>query len=413
MKLRLLITTAVAVSMVLAQAGAKTPVPVGLSPEQRAAYLQDKPADAQRLFARVVDDGENSAVLNDARAALAAFQLGDSKSAAAALDDARTPIEAVFSDTPDAKKARSIWSKESSKRFLGEGYERAMVYYYRGLIFLEAGDYENAAASFRGGQLQDALTEDVANSQDFASLAYLRGWAGKCGGMATVAEESFAEAQKLKPELKAPLATENTLLIVESGGAPVKVGEGKYKETLTFQQNDAPFASSFSLNGQAVPAVEAEDLFWQATSRGHRQMDTLLSNKAKTKEGTAAVGSAAISVGAAMMQQSYLSNNNDMAGLGGMAMLGGLFASAMAAKMTPAADTRQWDNLPYKIYLHPVAVSGADAPRVAFTGADGASTPAFVRTLGTPACQVIWARTKSALDVPDMAPGVTPPKGKK
>ncbi|MGE3301942.1 MAG: hypothetical protein AB7M12_02385 [Hyphomonadaceae bacterium] len=403
-----------AVAMMLAPAAiAKTaPEPV-VTPEAKAAYLQDKPADAQRLFAHVLDDGQNAAVLNQMRSALAAFQLGDSKIAATTLDEARTPIEAVFSDTDDAKKARSVWSKEASKRFLGEGYERAMVYYYRGLLFLEAGDYENAAASFKGGQLQDALTENVENSQDFASLAYLRGWAGKCAGEATVAEESFAEAARLKPALTAPDAAANTLVIFETGGAPEKVGEGKYKETLTYQESDIAPAASFAVNDAPAAAVEAEDLFWQATSRGHRQMDTLLSNKAKTKAGTAATGQALTTVGAAMMQQSYFSNNNNMAAMGGVAMLGGLFASAMAAKMTPAADIRQWDNLPQKVYLYPMTLT-ADAPvKVVATGADGVASEAIVRVLGQPNCRVVWARTNSALNVPDMAPGVTVQQGKR
>ncbi|MGE3301578.1 MAG: PDZ domain-containing protein [Hyphomonadaceae bacterium] len=362
MQTRTVLQAALLAALMAAPAAAKPASEQQQAAAEREAYLADKPPTLRVLFAHVIDDGETSAVLNEVRSALAAFEMGETRVAAGAFDDARGAIESVFSDTPDAKKARSVWSKESSKRFLGEGYERAMVYYYRGLLFFEAGDFENAAAAFKGGQLQDALTENVENSQDFASLAYLRGWAGKCGGMASVAEESFAEAQRLKPALAPPTADDNTLFIIETGGAPVKVGEGKYQETLTYEENAAPLYGVFSVNGAQIAAVEAEDLFWQATSRGHRQMDTLLSNKAKTKAGTAAAGQAMATVGAAMAQQSYFSGNNNMAGAGGALMLGGLLASAMAAKMTPAADLRRWDNLPQKLYFHAAKLEGAAPP---------------------------------------------------
>ena len=48
-----------------------------------------------------------------------------------------------------------------------------MAYYYRGVLYLRDGDYENARASFKGGMLQDGFAEEEQNRSDFALLSFL------------------------------------------------------------------------------------------------------------------------------------------------------------------------------------------------------------------------------------------------
>ena len=55
-------------------------------------------------------------------------------------------------------------------------YKR-QFYYYRGLLYLRAGDYENARAAFRQGQMQDAFAEAEQYQCDFAIMLFLEAWA--------------------------------------------------------------------------------------------------------------------------------------------------------------------------------------------------------------------------------------------
>ncbi|MFP3441488.1 hypothetical protein R0K18_27540, partial [Pantoea sp. SIMBA_133] len=89
-----------------------------------------------------------------------AYRAGYRQEAKNTLTQARLEIENVYADSDAARKARSIWYEEAEKDFKGEPYERAMVYLYLGLIYLEEGDYGNARASFLAGLLQDAFAEE-------------------------------------------------------------------------------------------------------------------------------------------------------------------------------------------------------------------------------------------------------------
>ena len=143
---------------------------------QMESWLADKPPGTHHLYAAVLTGGPRNRVLNQTRAGLAAFEAAADDVAAASFDDALNRIEAIYADNPSAEKARSTFVPERSKDFKGEAYERAMAFYYRGLIFLAQGDYGNARAVFQGGQLQDAFAEDQRYQSDFAVLDVLSGW---------------------------------------------------------------------------------------------------------------------------------------------------------------------------------------------------------------------------------------------
>ncbi|MDB5452966.1 MAG: hypothetical protein JWO33_1544 [Caulobacteraceae bacterium] len=89
---------------------------------------------------RLAADGERNRVLNQMEIGARAFWRADYTTAKPALDDAIVHIGAVFDSNPNAANARKLWYDEGSKDFKGEPYERAMVFFYRGLIYLHDAD---------------------------------------------------------------------------------------------------------------------------------------------------------------------------------------------------------------------------------------------------------------------------------
>ena len=84
---------------------------------------------------------------------------GDDAVAKEKLDDAIARIGGIIANSADAARARSLFSPESSKVFIGEPYERVMAFYYRGLLYWRDGQPDNARACFRSAQLLDSDAE--------------------------------------------------------------------------------------------------------------------------------------------------------------------------------------------------------------------------------------------------------------
>jgi tetratricopeptide (TPR) repeat protein len=393
---------------------------VKVPPAQMQQYLADKPARLHPLYENVLTQGQRNAVLNHMRAGLAAMQIGEWDAAERSFDRALAGIETVYADNARAEDARSTWVKENFKDFKGEPYERAMAYYYRGLLYLRAGDYENARAAFKGGLLQDSLAATDSYVQDFALLAYLSGWASHCNGDADLADSAFAEAVDDNARLAAPGDDANLLLLAETGTAPVKVPVGEYGEALAFERGDgfrdrragAVLARGDGADGDSDESEElrltaAEDVFFQANTRGGRQVERILEGQAQFKDAADTVGETAVQGGAAMAGFGIASGNDD-ATAAGLAAIGiGLIAKGIAAATRPEADLRQWDNLPDRVHLAAVSTEPLpDSATVRFRETDGTlvgSTEVAVHSAG--ACAIAWARAHDAAQIPDDAPG--------
>lgn len=281
-------------------------------------------------------------VLWQYRTALMAMRAGRFNEAKRLLDDALLTVNGMMSPDKNARKARGLFGKEEQKIFIGEPYERAMAYYYRGILYWMDGEPDNARACFRSAQLMDSDTENKTYSNDYVLFDYLDGLATvKLGGDGSDAlKRARQSAKNFTPPDYDPTA--NVLFFIEFGPGPTKYATGQYGEQLRFRTYQSPIKSAVIKmpDGTSIQVFPYDDLNYQSTTRGGRVMDYILANKAVFKSTTDAVGNAAIVGGAILATR----NDTQEAGL---AVLGaGLLSKVLSAATTPKADTRAWDNLP-------------------------------------------------------------------
>ncbi len=326
---------------------------VAVPEAQMAAYLQDKPEPLHFKYAKVLRQGRHNFVLNQMEAGLAAMEYGDYYNAEKSFDEVLINIEAVYKDDENAEKALSLWYQEGMKDFKGEPYERAMAYYYRGLLYFRKGDFENARASFLGGLIQDSMAVEERFQQDFSLLTFMAGWASQMNGDIQRAQEFYEETKSYNSSFIPPNPEDNVLIIAESGGAPRKVADGKNREILRFVRGNNPGQSvEIKAFNEYHKAQKIEDIYRQAITRGEREIDKINKGKAEYKETTDTVGDAAVVVGAATVYTGAALGNRDAA-IVGLGILGvGLFTKAVASTMEADADTRQWTNLPGSVFIY-------------------------------------------------------------
>jgi len=380
----------------------------GPYPGEVEAFIASKPATLQPFFRTLFLGGERNAVLNFDRLGLAAMQAGEWKIAEHAFDGALTRIEQVYAQNTQAEQAKSVWKKEARKDYKGEPYERAMAYYYRGLLYLRTEDYDNARASFKGALFQDSINLDGDRAQDFVLMNYLSGWASACAGDTSLADEQFQIAAKVNTNLVRPPAGTNTLFIAEIGLGPVKSKSGQNAELLEFKsvtglpEAGAYFTASGNPAAPQIATREVASLSYQASDRDGRKMDGVLKGKAEAKAITNAVGDQ-------MIQQSLLNNNNGMGGMMG-GMLAGWMMKGLSSAMHADADIRMWDTLPDRVLLATATVSPLPSGNYSITFLDGKQAqvdlkPAALQAFGGKRCSLIWARSRDAIAVDPVTPG--------
>ena len=322
---------------------------------QMSAYLADKPPRYQDDYRKLLDEGKNNECLNYMRIGLKALKNGDKQVSQPAFDSALLTIESFFVNTEAAQKARSLWYEEGMKDFKGEPYERVMAYYYRGLLYLDAGDYENARASFKSAILQDAFAEEEQYRADFALVILLEGVAARLAGDPEGAAASFAELKKLRPDFNVPEHF-NTLFVLETGSSPRKVADGpghselKYFRGRNFTEKKAFLRIDGSPSRQCYAL---EDIYFQASTRGGRQIDKILKDKVVFRQTNLAMGSTLSETASTAMLFAPLAGNSAgavQAVAGGLAVIGAV-QQVMAINAKPHADIRFWDNLPDSVHV--------------------------------------------------------------
>ena len=378
----------------------------GPYPDEIDAFLQNKTGPLKPYWRSLYVGGERNSVLNFERLGIAAIDAGDWKVAEKAFDAALLRIETVYGKNAQSEAARSLFRKEANKDYKGEPYERAMAYYYRGLLYLRANDYDNARASFKGGEFQDTVSEAEAFKSDFAALNFLIGWSSRCAG--DNGDQDFAAATEAQPGLVAPPTKDNILLIAELGHGPAKAQDGAQKQKVIFvPASGFPESKAMFLlapekgERMTVEPVQASSVYFQATTRGGRAMDGILDGKANWKTGTANVGSAAMTTGLALMNNS--SGYGNTAGIGaGVAVAGALF-SAFSSSMKADADIRYWDTLPDNIVIGTTAMKSRFKAIAAFAGNDGPVD--LEKKELTPfqgaKCTLVWTRSRPIVGMED------------
>ena len=113
-------------------------------------YSNDLVVEGKRLIAQAPFKDKN---LWRLRVALIALKEGRRAEARGLFDKALPPAGTVLSGDATTERARSLFSPEETKIFYGEPYERAMGWFYRGMIYWMDGEPDNARACFRSAQL--------------------------------------------------------------------------------------------------------------------------------------------------------------------------------------------------------------------------------------------------------------------
>lgn len=336
--------------------------------------------------------GSRDQVLINMQAGVEAMKYGDHVITRRLMEDAYNRIETVYANNKAAKAARSNYVEESNKDFKGEPYERAMVGYYLGMADLLNNDLQSAKASFSWGEYQDTLSASEEFQSDMDSLVFLRGWAKHCSGESSSAKEDFEQSHQSVPNQA------NLLVLVETGGAPVKYTSGEHDEVLKFKAAPDSYASptTITYNNNRHYLNKLEDLAHQATTRGGREIDAVLAGKASFKDSTntaanvaAGVGLGALSVANAYAQAGDLDSMRNAGGIGAVFGLFSLASSAISKATTPSADTRQWDNLPHFILAKSLALDINDPlSKVVINGVS-------VTPQKTGQCYLAWHRVES------------------
>jgi hypothetical protein len=355
--------------------------------------FNDKPQDLQNYYINADVDENRNKVLNLMRLGAYSYSKGYFQDSSNVFDEVLLNIESMYGENKESEKARSLWYSESEKKFIGEPYERAMAYFYRGMLYIENSDFENARASFKGGLLQDARAEDEQYRSDFTTLLIMNALSSRINNDITLFEESLQEipekeittntinarhkcvpfdynssnnlickevlatdnkiyytttfspdviqsikdnlekdarllcdtlhgeykneiatsnndyskasckidntvkffhelsyAEVQKKDLKTRITNDNVFILIGAGYSPVKRVDPERKNILDYWVGSSKITPIVQLGNQEIELVELDDIYFQASTRGGREIDKIIDGKVEFKDNAMATG---------------------------------------------------------------------------------------------------------------------------
>jgi tetratricopeptide (TPR) repeat protein len=235
--------------------------------------------------------------------------------ASRALDEALVRIRAAQSALSSKKRAMA------SGWFLGEPYERAALYFYRAVLYVQQGDYGAALGAAKKCLEEDGVTEEDGQG-NWASAAWIAYYAATLAGDEEGKHQALGWLSRIKrgsKNLSLPNPQDNILVLVETGEGPHKLRRGKNGEILVLAEGpDRVRRVSVGILGQkAVLLDPMEDLYAQATTWHGNHVEAFVNGQPVSNPASG--------------DQSQGEESS------------GVFL--------PTADTRAWSNLPHKIFL--------------------------------------------------------------
>lgn len=362
------------------------------------------------IYLNLWAEGERNAVLNFNYLGLAAIEVGEYELAKVAFDESIQRIESIYADDKNAEKAKSLWNEEKVKDFKGEPYERSMTYYYRGLLYIKDGDYQNARAAFLSAERHDTLSEQEKYQGDFGLMNYLAAWSSYCDGDQVRAKELHERTiTQDKSNFENSRFDYPFLVLTETGHSPVKTGSGKFQEVLEISaSNQSDVFKNLVFMQPKVSFTDNSpkllgDLVFQSTTRGGRPIQGILNGKASFKNNLDTAGNVAVDVGTATMMASAYNGDSDTAIAGAAITALGALGKLISSAVAPKADLRYWSTIPSKIYVNQsLNIPNISSLDVKYLTVTDEQKPVPVKLLSkSGSCGFAIVRTQSSLATSD------------
>lgn len=346
------------------------------------------PQELAPQYDKLMREGERNWVLNLNELAVQALRRGDREFAKRALDESMLLIEAVFGESPEAARARSLFFDEDVKLFKGDPHERCLTYFLRGILYMQDGDWENARACMRMANFQDGFAEEEQNRSDWTIFDYLIGVCEVQLNRPFFADEAFSRAeatfadfpQRYKellgnalrpttPTLHRVGPEDNFLLISQTGEAPRKIRTGEFGQYLSYRRDTTGDPVSVVWLGETKlgNAGTLDSVFYQAVTRGGRPFDRIVGRKVVFKKGTETAGAVSAGLGYVV----FADADSPEQAIVGLALIAtGAALTMFADFVRTGADTRQWTSIPDSIGTIKTSAGAGEHPLRA-VNADG------------------------------------------